>query len=523
VRRAKDNERIPKRYYRPEQLICPYCHHVLKRAYPVWRKYVVFLSGRYQVISIGYRCPNSKCIQAGRMYVSQAAQRLTARGSSFALEIIVQIGYLRFWKRWTVTQIHETLTQEHHLPISEREVLYLIGVFLVLLGCTYHLRLEEHAAYFRRHGVFIARDALKPEKGNTALYVVRELQFGLVLHKVSLLSTDHQTLAARLLQPVKDLGYRIRGLVSDDEKALRMAAAHVLPSVSHQTCQLHCLRDAALPIVEADQAFKKALKQAIRGPFYAVCREIDRLALDDPRRAVLSTYADLIRTTLTEGSKPPFALGGLRVFEDLARLEASLQRSRKKGAIRYWINCWPWSNVAALSRPSIAVSNVNSVGWSNWTGDWIPQSKKVSHARRAERSSGRSKRFWPSWNNRPRLVPKMPRWWPISARRSGNAGPDSLPAMLGLNAGAPTMISKVSSDACGPVSAKFMAASPCMSSSSATASGLSLSIRPNPSSKCYTGSSSSTKPSSMKNTHGFSRHSTNFKCNIVFATTLAAV
>ena len=188
---------------------------------------------------------------------------MTVRGSSFALEVIVQIGYWRFWKRWTVTQIHEVLTQERHLPISEREVLYLIGVFLVLLRCTYHLRLEERAAYFRRHGLFLSTDALKPEKGNTALYVVRELKFGLVLQVTPLLTADHCTLAGRVLQPVKALGYRIRGVVSDDEQALQLAVAQVFPGVDHQTCQIHCLRDAATPIVEADQAFKKAVKQAI--------------------------------------------------------------------------------------------------------------------------------------------------------------------------------------------------------------------------------------------------------------------
>jgi hypothetical protein len=146
----------------------------------LWRKYIVFLSGRYLVTSVGSGCCNPKCRAAKqkRIFALQAAEALTLRGSSFALEVIVQIGYWRFWKRWTVAQIHEVLTQDHHLPISEREVLYLIGVFLVMLRCTYPLRLAEHAAYFRRHGLFLAIDALKPEKGNTALYVVRELKFG---------------------------------------------------------------------------------------------------------------------------------------------------------------------------------------------------------------------------------------------------------------------------------------------------------------------------------------------------------
>jgi hypothetical protein len=210
----------------------------LKRCYPLWRKYVVFLDGRYLVVSIGYRCPHLKCVGHKRVYASQAARHLTVRGSSFALEMIVQIGYWRFWKRWTVTQIHEVLTRERHLPISEREVLYLIGVFLVLLRCTYHLRWEEHATYFRRQGVFLSIDALKPEKGNTALYVARELKFGLVLQVTPVLSADHRTLERRVLQPVKALGYRIRGVVSDDERALLLAVAHVFPGVRHQTCQV---------------------------------------------------------------------------------------------------------------------------------------------------------------------------------------------------------------------------------------------------------------------------------------------
>ena len=312
---------------------------------------MVFLRGRELVISVAYRCRNRRCRDArrGRIHTSRAAERLTVRGSSFALEVIVQIGYWRFWKRWTVAQIHEVLSQERCVPIAEREVLYLIGVFLVLSRCTYHLRWIEHATEFRRQGLFLAINALKPEKGNRALYVVRELKHGLVVHHVSLLNTDQRVLENRLLQPLKGLDYRIRGLVSDDEKALRLAIAHVLPAVPHQTCQVHCLRDAALPIVNADRTFKTALKKAIRAPFYAAARVLEALAADDPCATVLQSYADLIRSTLTEDSKPPFALGGLRVFEDLARLDASLRRSREKGGIRCSRSYSRWCSVANRS------------------------------------------------------------------------------------------------------------------------------------------------------------------------------
>src|SRR3972149_1088669 len=247
VRRAKNQRGVPTRYYRPEQTMCPFCKQTLKRRYAVGRKYVVFLTGRSLVIHFGYHCPDPRCAGHDQTYTSEAARRLTLRGSSFALEVIVRIGYWRFWKRWTGTQIHEVLTQETQVPISEGGGLYLIGVFLVLLRCTYHLRLEEQAAYFRRHGVFLAIDALKPEKGNTALYMVRDLKFGLVLQVTPLLSADHQTLERRVLQPVKALSCRVRGIVSDDEQALLLAVAHVFPGGPHQTCPSHFLREAGPP------------------------------------------------------------------------------------------------------------------------------------------------------------------------------------------------------------------------------------------------------------------------------------
>ena len=209
MRRAKENRHVPTRYYRPAHTTCPHCGHGLRRSHQRWQKHVVFLHGREWVVHLAYRCSNPRCREArrGRMHTSPGADRLTLRGSSFALEVIVQIGYWRFWQRWTVAQMHEVLTHERHLPISKREVAYLVGVFLVLLRCTDPLRVAEHAAYFRRHGVFVAVDALRPEKGNRALYVVRELKYGLVLQVVTVLTATQPTLATRVLRPINALSY----------------------------------------------------------------------------------------------------------------------------------------------------------------------------------------------------------------------------------------------------------------------------------------------------------------------------
>jgi len=523
VRKAKDNRDVPKLYYRPEQRICPRCGTVLKRCYPVWRKYIVFLSGRHLVISMGYRCPNPICAGRRRVYASPVAKRLTLRGSSFALEVIAQIGYWRFWKRWTVAQIHEALQVERALPVSEREVLYLVGVFLVLTRCTYAKRLAEHDPYFQRHGVYVAIDALKPEKGNNALYVVRELKFGLVLHQVSLLSASQSNLAKRLLQPVAELDYRIRGVVSDDEKALRLALAHDWPAVPNQTCRVHCLRDAAAPIAEADQQLKKALKKAIRAPLYAVCRQLSQLAPADPYYPVLSSYADLIRSTLTEGSKPPFELGGLRVFSDLARLEASLQRNQKKGGIRCSSSCWRWRTAVAHSPRAIGNSSANTAGWWSWSDDWTRQRLPVNRAPRHVALRNTYGNSWRSWSSMPNASPQTPPWSTTSATSSANAGRACSPATRGLNATVPTMEWKHSLGAYAPASDRFMAASPYMNSSSAMASGPSTLTPPSRSSMSRSACSSLSKPNSIESSLASCNPNSVCNCFTVFVIDRTAV
>ena len=518
MRRATSRRGVPKRDYRPEQTRCPFCRQTLKRRYAVGRKYVVFLTRRLLVINLGYQCPTPRCAGQGQISTSEAARHLPLRGSSFALEVIVQIGYWRFRKRWTVAQSHEVLTQERHVPISGREVRYLIGVSLVVLRCTYHWRWEGHSTSFRRHGLLLSIDALKPEKGNTALYVVRELKFGLVLQLTPLRSADHQTLERRVLQPVKAWGYRLRGVVRDEEQALLLAVSHVFPGVDQQTGQSHCLRDAAAPIVEADQACNKALKRAIRAPFYTVCRALSQLSPKAPRHVVLNTYAELLRSPLTEGSKPPFALGGLRAFDDVTRLEASLTRSRKKGAIRSWITSWPWFAAAAHFRRRSGISSANGTGWSRWSAG-LTRLTIANHAPRGATLSVRSRTSWPAWKSMPSTIPTKPPWSRISAPPSGNAGPGSLRATLGRNATGPTMSWKPSLVACAPASARFTAASRSTSSSFATESGLSLLIPPQPPGKCCPAFSNLTKPSLTRSTLGLSKPKAGFKYYIVFAIT----
>jgi hypothetical protein len=52
--------------------------------------------------------------------------------------------------------------------------------------------------------------------------------------------------------------------VSDKQAALVSAAALVFPHAQHGLCQVHCFKNAAEPVADADEALKKALRQTVR-------------------------------------------------------------------------------------------------------------------------------------------------------------------------------------------------------------------------------------------------------------------
>jgi transposase-like protein len=57
----------------------------------------------------------------------------------------------------------------------------------------------------------------------------------------------------------------VRAIISDGQETIREAVAFFFPDGLHQLCQLHYLRDAALPIFEADRYAKTVLKKRVRG------------------------------------------------------------------------------------------------------------------------------------------------------------------------------------------------------------------------------------------------------------------
>jgi hypothetical protein len=185
------------------------------------------------------------------------------------------------------------------------------------------------------NGLVVSIDGMQPEKGNPALYVVREVQLRVTLKAEILESGDHTTIANELLKPIKGWGLPVKGIISDAQESIQMAVALVWPDKPHQNCQFHCLKEAGRPTYEADRAMKTELKKKLRGRLNRARQTIKQLPELDPYRPVLLKYVRHLRFTLLARGLPPFELGGLRMVAQLTTLEASLCRARQKGGIDY--------------------------------------------------------------------------------------------------------------------------------------------------------------------------------------------
>ena len=336
MRTAKDNTNLSKRYYRPGIKRCPHCQWKLKRGYKLWHKTLNTMTGRFYVTSYGYRCCNPECPEPAEVYRSKEAEALSVPGCSYGLDVIVEIGYQRFWQQRTISEIHTALKER--VAISERQVLNLLVHFLALLRAAQAAKVASLQPQWQKlGGLVLAIDGMQPEKGNPALYVVREVQLAMTLKAEILESGDHQTLVRELFEPIKGWGLPIKGVISDAQESIRLAVAQALPGKPHQNCQFHCLKAAGQLTFEADRAMKTELKKKLRGRLNRARQTIKQLPDSDPYRSVLLKYVQHLRFTLLVRSVAPFELGGLRMIENLTILEASLQRAQEKGGIGSYV------------------------------------------------------------------------------------------------------------------------------------------------------------------------------------------
>jgi hypothetical protein len=278
------------------------------------------------------RCHNLACPLYRRPFRPEAEGRLALPHHEFGLDVLALVGALRYAEHKSVPEIHRSL-RGRGLALAERTVTNLLDRYD-------ELRALSVADIGRRRGIFtgqgrviLAIDGLQPDVGHEVLWVIRDCLCGEVLLARSLLSATQDDLA-KLLTEVKagldELEVPVTGVVSDGQHSIRNAVAKALDGVPHQLCHFHYLREAALPIYEADRHAKKELKKRVRG-----VRKIERKveAREDALAEVVGGYCAAVRSALTDDGRPPLDASGLKLEGRLSAIAASLDRLGPRGEL----------------------------------------------------------------------------------------------------------------------------------------------------------------------------------------------
>jgi hypothetical protein len=312
----------------PVQTACPECGRAMRIRYSS-RRAIVSLQGLVRLRLKIRRCEDRTCGRYHQAWRPEAEAALALPQHEFGLDVIALVGSLRYREHRSVPEIHRELGRRG-VAICERSVTNLLDRYDELVAAS--AGTAAHRAPLERQGrAILAIDGLQPDVGHEVLWVIREGLSGLVLLARALLSSAGTDLAGLLREVAADLaaiGVPVVGVVSDGQHSIRLAIAKVWPDVPHQLCQFHYLREAALPIYDADRHAKKELKKTVRG-----VRPIERKAegRTDEAAQIVQGYCAAVRSALTDDGRPPLEAAGLRLHDRLEAIEASLGRVEQKG------------------------------------------------------------------------------------------------------------------------------------------------------------------------------------------------
>jgi hypothetical protein len=312
---------------------CPACGQTMWADYSNHRT-LVTLTGLVRLDLSIRRCPHKDCSRYRRPYRPEAEGALALPHHEFGLDVIARVGVLRYTEHKSVPEIHRAL-RERGVDIAQRSVTSLLERYdeLLALSLSDADRLWEITS--REGRVVLALDGLQPDVGHEVLWVLRDCLSGEVLLARSLLSATARDLGTLLRSVADVLPVPIAGVVSDGQLSIRRAVERALPGVPHQLCQFHYLREAALPVYEADRHAKKELKKRVRG-IRVLERQVEPRS--DAEAEVVRGYCAAVRSALADDGPPPLCASGLQLHQRLSEVRDSLERVEKKGLCR---SRWP--------------------------------------------------------------------------------------------------------------------------------------------------------------------------------------
>ncbi|MCP4343657.1 MAG: hypothetical protein GY799_33470 [Desulfobulbaceae bacterium] len=280
---------------------CLHCGTLLElRPFLQSRKIVQTLSGTIPMLHQAKQCQNPRCSGQDIVWMSAQWQQIAPHNISYGYDVIAQIGWWRQQEKQQFQQIYQRLLPPVQVSESNVRRLYYKS-YLPLLACHDRTSYAELEAVAHQTGLVLQTDGLAPEGGEAQLWFVRELQTGLCLRSGWLGKQDEQTFI-NFLKPIADLEFPVAAILSDKQRGLVPAIAHVFTKEKHAYCHSHYLNNLAEPIADKDSEMKVSLRKMVRKEIGKIVREE---AVEAP--GVL-TVTGLVASPVEDESNQPIEL-----------------------------------------------------------------------------------------------------------------------------------------------------------------------------------------------------------------------
>lgn len=283
-------------------------------------------------------CPSPECPQPHLRFRSLEESRIALPHDKIGLDVILEVGHLRFQQRLGFPRIHAIL-QDRKLPISPMGVQYQSRKYEALVAC--HVTSHQSGVYEKlkaRGFLMPIIDAIHYGAGEAVVYLIIDGLTGIPLFGWETAVRGKIELVPFIRQ-LSSLDLPIIGIVSDKETGLAPAIAEALPGVPHQFCQRHYLHNVAKPL-DKDLA---ALGEDVRSrekKLREFQRDLVRLerkaeAEGKPLPADLKTareFCEAARAGARLHGKPTTDPAPIKRHKELERVQKAVAKaSRKKG------------------------------------------------------------------------------------------------------------------------------------------------------------------------------------------------
>lgn len=208
---------------------CATCGRPLGFAYHGNPRWLVIDGVRVRVVQRYYKCRNKAC---GNHAVIVARHPEVVPFKSHSKSTFARVAFLAYVKKWPVQQILG------ELPWLKQTTCYeIINAFRAASRASADARIAK--AFPPGTKVRVSIDGMEAEKGQPALYMVREVTTGILLAAAFFEVANAEALHGLLAGIESTYGLAFAGFLSDKGKNVDAMTDTYYPGVPHQLCVVH--------------------------------------------------------------------------------------------------------------------------------------------------------------------------------------------------------------------------------------------------------------------------------------------